>query len=290
MATGKIAVGESSTPSKNLATYSNTEDAVLKEVQRVSLNTSTGSELLPVLAAQVPATLGTKTMANSLSTTMASDQVVTTNISQVGNVIVDSAGITTRTRKDFVESGRYFVGQINPTIGTGVAISAAAQNAFSATAPNIMISPTSKAVTLDRIVLQVTGAGASLSSLQIAVVIDTTNRYTSGGTTLTCKSIPSQTASTSTVRVGTTAIVASAAGSTAQLVYRTTIKSAIPAVNDVYNIEFSNDCVSDGITGTRYNIKSGPIKVQPIATCLIYIWGPSQTTAPTFEGSVYFTE
>lgn len=58
---------------KNVATYSFSEDTETKEAQRVVLNDSTGTEVSPAKAAQLPTTIGQKTNTTSLSVVLSSD-------------------------------------------------------------------------------------------------------------------------------------------------------------------------------------------------------------------------
>lgn len=304
MTTGRIDIAESPTPGKRLATYEFPEDSVSKSVQRVSLNGENGNLMqgqktasgsVPVVIAsdqpQLPTSLGQKTSNGSLPVVLPSDQTVAINLASLAGTAIDGSGIATKTIRDYAEVSRYFAANVNPTVSTGVALNAAGQTTFVATAPSILISAGAKAVTLDRLAMQVTGAGAGVASLQCAVVVDTANRFTSGGTTIAAKATTTLAASACTVRVaGTTAIVAAAAGAGSLLVGRTNIRSGTPVIGEVYSVEFGGASGADGVFGTRFTIKLPPVRIPANGSALVYLWGPGQTTAPTYEAILYLIE
>ena len=133
-------------------------------------------------------------------------------------------------------------------------------------------------------------AGTGLTSLRISIRVSKTNKYTSGGTTITALSTLTQTASLGTVRVGTVAIVSPAEGTDTLRVYNGVIKNAIPAVNDTYTLDFGNEYISENNVGGRVAMKCPPIIIPTGGCVMINIWGPGQTAATTYEGMIYFTE
>jgi hypothetical protein len=281
MANSFINVGESQTPTKKLSTYNFIEDSESKEVQRVGLNDDQGNLLLGISPAS-----------RSIPVVLANDVTSNFSVTQLGGSTLDTTGLSTKRTADYASVNRVFRALLSPTIGTPVALNAAAQNTFSGTAPSIIINAGTKPVVLESLSLLVGGAGAGLSSLQSMIVIDTTNRYISGGNAILAKSNLTHTNSLATVRTATTAIVASAAGATTIPASRFVIKSAIPAANDFYKLVFNNQSVAGVSTtnSTRQHLDVNEIVIPANGTCLIYLWGPAQTAAPTYEAILTFME
>jgi hypothetical protein len=187
---------------------------------------------------------------------------------------------------------KYFSGPINPTIGTGVALTIATRTVFLATQPSITINAPTKAVTLDKIMLMPRVAGTGLTALQLVVIVDTVNRYTSGGTVVSLRSSINNTLSTAIARTGQVTIVATNTTATERRVYNGVIKSAIPAINDNYTLYFGNDnIVETGLTNsTRQGLSLPPVIIPVGGTALIYLFGAGMTAAPAFEGTIHTIE
>jgi hypothetical protein len=189
-------------------------------------------------------------------------------------------------------ANKYFSGPINPTIGTGVALTIATRTVFLATQPSITINAPTKAVTLNKIMLMPRVAGTGLTGLQLVVIVDTANRYTSGGTNVSLRSSINNTLSTAIARTGQVTIVATNTTATENRVYNGVIKSVIPAINDNYSLFFGNDNVFEtGLTNSTLQSKSLPPVIIPVGgTALIYLFGAGMTAAPAFEGTIYTIE
>jgi hypothetical protein len=202
----------------------------------------------------------------------------------VGNIAATSQ---TKANED-----KYFSGPINPTIGTGVALTIATRTVFLATQPSIIINAPDKSVTLDKIMLMPRTAGTGLTALQLVVIVDTVDRYTSGGTIVNLKSSLSMTPSTAIARTGQISIVATNTTTTENRVHIGAIKSVIPAINDNYTLYFGNDnIVETGLTNsTRQGLSLPPVIIPVGGTALIYLFGAGMTAAPTFEGTIYTIE
>lgn len=192
------------------------------------------------------------------------------------------------------------VAPINPTIGTAVALGTATQTAYVGTAPSILVrnvaTANGKDVYINAIELSLIGAGTGLTDLWIEVHIDTVNRYTSGGTAITPKTLYSQSAVTAiTPYVASTAIVASADTATFTRLFRRRIRTVAPVAGDVYKVIF--DGVYDGgsyalnstVPGV-YNVQAPVCVIPPVGNLLIYIYASGMTVAPTWEGNIEFTE
>ena len=138
--------------------------------------------------------------------------------------------------------------------------------------------------------------GTGMSDMWIEVHIDTTNRYTSGGSAITGKTLYSQSATTAlTAFNASTAIVATADTTTYTRLFRRKIRTAIPVAGDIYKIAFdgqydSGSYALNSAVASVYNVHSPICVIPPVGTCLVYIFGTGMTVAPTYEGVIEFTE
>lgn len=194
----------------------------------------------------------------------------------------------------WAEEGSYFRTS-NATIGTGVAMGI--QTSFSATANVLFLmrnTSASKVVIPHYIRLVNTAAGASTTSSNIAIVTDTANRYSSGGTDLAAQIVNAATttgASSSGVdlRYNCTAASAVAARTVGRAVLKT---QAAPCwtVGDEVLLTFGE--VNGGglgpLSGTAtVSIQKsfGPVVLGGQNHCLlVHMWNPANaTTAPSWE-------
>ena len=189
--------------------------------------------------------------------------------------------------RDYIQAaeGSYFVFQ-TATPGTAYNMAGATQTAWVATTPTLSIyngaSAGGKSLYLDFIQILFATAGTAGTRIEGALISDTVDRYSSGGTALVGYNVNSGSsiASGATVKAG--AITASAATSPAY-VGRFTLSTAIPAVGESYRIEFG----TPGSAGHTSKIaRVAPIVVPPTDSLLLYLWSPSQSATPTVEVSV----
>ena len=195
------------------------------------------------------------------------------------------------------------------TVGTGSTLAVA--TAFSATAPSILIqnlgqTPLDTDIILRRLKLICLAAGTAITTLEMAVVLDSLPRYSSGGSVLpsmsTNSSVGAQLLNTvqagggggARVMTSSTAIVATAANQTTRLVNRLRIKYSVPVIGDTYIVNFGNELAdSPGLlTGgpSRFAAGMGPIVIAPQGSCLIYVYGAGMTASPTYELTLEYTE
>jgi len=176
----------------------------------------------------------------------------------------------------------------NPTPGTGIAQSIV--TAFAAVSPLVTLFNGNAAggasIYPDYIKLICAAAGASSTSGQLAAVLDTVDRYTSGGSLLTPvnANMKSTVASGAVVHFG--AIVAAAA-TAARLTGRDTIKTqAAPCwvVGDEIFIKFGNTDNTFGPTNgaapNLYPAPCGQVVVAPQSSLLVYLWNPANAATP----------
>jgi hypothetical protein len=221
------------------------------------------------------------------------NQVVNVRTDQYGNLSVNNR---IPTKGALALEGVYYSAN---NAQSGIA-TAAAVTAFSAVNPFLTIWNTASAsntasahIVLDYISLVATAAGTGGTSLQCAVVIDSYNRYTSGGTALTPQKSDSYGAP-SIAQVYAGNIVAAAALSSARTpVGLRYLKGAIPVAGDTYTLQFGSvDSVSSlqAATITFSEQHMPPIAVNPGEIALVYIWLPSQSAASSYAPEIGWYE
>jgi hypothetical protein len=146
----------------------------------------------------------------------------------------------------------------------------------------------------------ITTGASTATGVQCAVVIDTTNRYVSGGNLIQCinSNINNQYQSSSIFRVGNVGasvaasnlvkLTVTSAGATARTVGRTVFRSAsagsstspIPTAGDTYAMDFGDHISSfNSFTTPTTGIKTftsaiGPVVIGPGHCLLYYLWYP----------------
>jgi hypothetical protein len=198
-----------------------------------------------------------------------------------------------RKAHNLADEGSYFV---NNNAQTGIAMTAGAT--FSATAPFIIIQNGASSASgintyLDYISLVSTaagGAGSTLVSLNVTVVVDAVSRYTSGGTTLGVYKNPnmiSNTNSVCTAYVG--AITAAAASANARtIVGNRVLRPAVSAtvmtvVGDQLTMNFGGVEAAPGGSITITNVSNITLPLPPVVfgpgqCALVYLWQNAATT------------
>ena len=303
-------------------TYTNTSGSIMTETL---LYASLG--ILPLTVD----TLWAQTIAKSVSTTVASDQlwqkasaasmpvVIASDYEIAGKVLrtwpiiaANAARNPVRTNQfyepivavakpqQYAVENTFWVAPINPTINTPVALGTATATAYVGTAPSILIrnaaTANGKDIYINAFELSLIGAGTGLTDLWMEVHIDTTNRYTSGWSAITGKTLYSQSATTAfTAFNASTAIVATADWSTFTRLFRRKLRTVAPVAWDVYKIIFDsvydwwNYALNQTVPGV-YNIQCPVCIIPPVGTLLVYIFATGMTVAPTWEWTIEFTE
>lgn len=304
-------------------TYTNTSGIIMTETL---LYASLG--ILPLTVD----TLWAQTIAKSISTTVASDQLWQKASSAsmpavlasdadvlVGKVLrlaptISANGVRWASRLNqflepvvsfaglpqFALENTYWVATVNPTIGTPIALGTATATWYVGTAPSILIrnaaAASGKDIIISAIELSMVATGTGMTDMWVEVHIDTTNRYTSGGSAITGKTLYSQSATTAfTAFNASTAIVATADTATYTRLFRRKIRTAIPVAGDVYKLVFdgqydSGSYALNSSVASIYNIQAPVCIIPPVGTMLVYIFGTGMTVAPTYEGVIEFTE
>lgn len=197
-----------------------------------------------------------------------------------------------RKQHALADEGTYFTTN-NAQAGLATA---AAPTTFSATNPFLLIynsdspsNPAYRRIYLDFATLIATAAGTAGASVQAAVTIDSTNRYSSGGTNLTANIVSPNMdigARSSVANVYAGNITASAASAAA----RTTVgnrflKTGIPVVGDQYCVNFGavENLFSIATATLTFSSQSvAPCIIGPGQSALVHLWLPTQSAASSF--------
>jgi len=188
-----------------------------------------------------------------------------------------------------------------PTAGTGVALGVAAATAIIATAPSILIYNSDalggKSIFLDTIKLLVTGAGVAGTSLHAQVFIDNGIAYTSGGTAAIPFNINMGCGGSSIAKVydASAAILSPAATGARRKAGRAILRGAIPVIWDQLVMDFGSVGAGDtnltnGTNPLNVRVSLPPVIVGPQQSFLLYLYSPSQSTAPTYEYDIVWAE
>lgn len=205
-----------------------------------------------------------------------------------------------------VDEGTYFVAT-NPTTGTGIATTTSVvddgnsgatsaqtrplmiiQNGYAAGANNPNIYPLS-------LKILVTSAPTSATFWQMSLRLDSTQRYTSGGSTIVPVNPNSAVGANSRANIYFGAITAAAASAGARLVANAMVNPTIPVVKDTQIINFGNPnsdiSIGNIVTVNKTNvINVPPIVIAPGYSLVIGAWGTSNAAAPAFEFQFEYVE
>lgn len=197
----------------------------------------------------------------------------------------------------------------SPTIDTGVALTGATTTAFVATTPSLILfnndiggviatgaETGQKVITVDQLLLVVVGAGTALTGLEYAWILDSGNRYSSGGSEVTASIINTDgraSNGTTIARAFAGALTATAAVAP-RLIGHGFLRSQIPVAKDQYLFDFGSEGTAlNGTNATTPVLQSVRVPmavVGPNQSMLLYLWGAAMTAAPTFEYQLSWIE
>lgn len=208
----------------------------------------------------------------------------------------------TGTKHGLAMEGSYYVA-VNATISTGITIGGDTQTAWVVTTPSVVLyngasttSTSAKSIIPDYVKLLVTSAGTAATEFQYAVAIDTTNRWTSGGTAIVPTNVNGSisTSTSGVLHVG--AITAPAASANVRYTGRGCFRAAIPVAQDQYILAFGASDISSGVTEIAGTTKlmntyhTSPVVVPPGGSLVIYTWGASMSNSPEVEFEMGYWE
>lgn len=189
-----------------------------------------------------------------------------------------------------VDEGAYYTA-VNATAGTAI-IDTAALIAFVTTTPTMTVfnsnAPGGKSIYLDWFRLNVVAPGASGTNWAWAMYLDTTNRYTSGGTAITPNNANISSSQTSGATINFGAITAAAAVGQRKIVAQPA-RTVLKVAGDEYLWKFGEQSVPapgmpmEGTLQLARQFAAPPVVIPPQCTFLFYEWGASQATAASFE-------
>lgn len=221
------------------------------------------------------------------------NQVANVRTDQYGNLAVNNR---IPTKAQLALEGVYFTAN---NAQTGIA-TGATPTAFSATNPFITIwntaNPSNTAaphIVLDYITLVATAAGTAGASVQVAIVIDSYNRYTSGGTALTPqKSDSFGPSSVAQIYAGNITAAAALASARTPVGMRY-LKGAIPVAGDTYTLQFGSVDSTMAIQAATitYSLQHAPaVAINPGEIALVHLWLPSQSAASSYAPEIGWYE
>lgn len=214
-----------------------------------------------------------------------------------GELVQHSLTGSTKGHRSVIE-GSYYTA-VNPTAGTAI-IDTAALTGFVTTTPTMTVFNNNTVASginleLDFLRLNVVAPGASGTNWNWAMYLDTGNRYSSGGSTITPVNASMQSNSASLAVINFGAITATAAAAQRKICAqpgRTVIKVA----GDEYLFRFGEAVPAvvgmpmEGTLQLQRAFNCPPVVVPPQCTFLFYEWGASQATAASFEFCLAYTE
>lgn len=187
--------------------------------------------------------------------------------------------------------GSYWVG----TNTQGTAITGQNVSAFGATTPAMVVvnnNTTASNIWLyfTRLRFSLTAVGTSSTNWQSRWLVDTGNRYSSGGSQLTPTNPNLNiTASKTGALFYFGAITATAASGSVRTVSQQLLRSVIPVANDQVLFDFGNSVISsagqaeDGTSVLHQVVPMPAIALPPQSSLLWYEFGASQAAARTFD-------
>jgi hypothetical protein len=205
--------------------------------------------------------------------------------------------------------GSYFVGA-NPTIGTGIAFGAAASTSFNdTTGAGLVIMNTDqspsgtigKRLGIDYIKLICTTAiGGTITTpfYQMAAKIDSSLRYSSGGTQILPVSGNMDTSNATISRAYFGALTLTSPTAAARLVFRQAVRgaAAMPGVNDIIVINFGSVEKMVGAQNlaqaipSQFLFNAPPVELGPGQSFSLHAWATAQTSAPVYEFEIGWFE
>jgi hypothetical protein len=189
------------------------------------------------------------------------------------------------------DSGNYFVA-ITPTPGTGII--SGNPTTFAETTPMLVLynpGPNTVYPMYLRLASTVVGGGAATKNF--THVVDTGNRYSSGGTALVVKNTNVGSSTASSVIATTGAVTATAAtGKRAILGNDWPRVSVADIVGDIYEWTFGGTPgVDQQIATAMHFVKAAPaVALPPNSSYLMYVWSGTFTQGITFEVQLGFVE
>ena len=193
------------------------------------------------------------------------------------------------------EEGTSYVALGTP--GTGIA-GHAAPTTFDATKPILLVyNGGNYNIYPLYLRLALTAASVGNTVERFTQVIDTGNRFSSGGTALTKANtnMASSTASGATITAG--AVVATAASGSARTVANQTYRTVLGVVGDVYAFNWGHEqgndpasLITSGTAIANVVFSYAPICIGPNQSFLIHQWAAAQSAAPSFEFEFGYAE
>jgi hypothetical protein len=189
------------------------------------------------------------------------------------------------------DEGSYWVAHNVP--GTPI-IDTAALTAFAATTPTMVLvnnNPAGSGINIypTRIKVQVAAAGTSGTNWLNQWIVDTGNRYTSGGTQLTAANPNLSVLATKTGALVYFGAITAPAANAPRIIAASEMRTVIKVIGDEYTFEFGGSAPSsvgmptDGTLQLHRTMQLPPVVLAPQQSLLWYEYAASQGTAASFD-------
>lgn len=189
-----------------------------------------------------------------------------------------------------IDEGSYWVQRNVP--GTPI-IDTAALTAFAATTPTMVLvnnNPVGgKNIYPTRFKCQVSAAGTSGTNWLNQWIVDTGNRYTSGGTLLTAANPNLNVLNTATGALAYFGAITAPAANASRVIAASEMRTVIKVIGDEYTFEFGGSAPSsvgmptDGTLQLHRTMQLPPVVLAPQQSLLWYEYAASQGTAASFD-------
>lgn len=199
-------------------------------------------------------------------------------------------------RYQYQAAKRRYFRAVNPTPGTGIAMGV--QTSFSDTANALLVLySATKQIYPDYLRLICTAAGASTTQSDLAIVTDTGDRKSAGGSALTVVSSNNASVAAATT-VATFGAVTATAANAKRIQTRLRLKTqATPcwvAGDEVYvrfGAEPAGSALLSGTASARYSFDVGPVISSVAGSIVFHMWNTANAvTPPSWEVEVGFWE
>lgn len=175
----------------------------------------------------------------------------------------------------------------------GTAITGQNASSFATTTPGLVLVNNNAAngawIYPTRLRFSVTAVGTSSANWLSRWLVDTGNRYTSGGTALTPTNVNTNVTATKTGALVYFGAITAAAANASRTVSQQLLRSVIPVANDQVIFDFGNTVVTgagqaeDGTTVLHQVVSLPPIALPPNSSLLWYDFSGSQAAARTYD-------
>lgn len=187
---------------------------------------------------------------------------------------------------------------INPTPGTGLA-GHAAPTTFDETKAIFQIynGSTNSYVYPHYLRLTITAASVGNTIQRFTQTVDTGNRFSSGGSTLTAANTNMASSNVTGAVAKGGAVVCTAASGSRRILSTMTYRTVLGVVGDVYAFSWGHEqgcdpasLITTGSAISNVSFSYNPVVIGPGQSFMVYQWAAGQSGAPSFEFDFGYSE